>query len=126
MRLDVQRSIFHWAKALLSPPEAAPDLAGDRSAYERFALPFTFKPRLSLPEAVVAVLGALLRIILGCLLFAVWGSYTYFFWSTIHNSFWRLAVVLPLFAAFLLSLTILLVAISAAVRAITTRLPVPK
>jgi len=110
----------------LFPPDAAPDPAGDRSAYERFALPFTFKPRLSLPEAVVAVAVALARIILGSLLFAVWGSYTYFFWSTIQNHFWRLAVVLPLFAAFLLSLTVLLVAIAAAVRAITTRLPAPK
>jgi hypothetical protein len=124
--LDVQTSIFQWAKALLFPPDVPAGLAGDRSGYERFALPFTFKPRLSLPEAVVAVFGALARIVLGSLLFAVWGSYTYFFWSAIHNSFWRLAVILPLFAAFLVSLTVLLVAISAAVRAITTRLPVPK
>jgi hypothetical protein len=124
--LNVQRSIFEWAKALLFPPEGRATVAGDRSVYERVSLPYTFKPRLSLPEAMVAVFGALARIVLGCLLFAVWGSYTYFFWSTIPNYLWRLAVLLPLFAAFLLSLTVLLVLIAAGVRAISMRLPVPK
>ena len=43
----------------------------DRPGYERFAIPYSFKPRLSLVEALVASLGAFLRIFLGSLLFAV-------------------------------------------------------
>jgi hypothetical protein len=93
----------------------------DRSAYERFAIPFTFQPRLSLLEAAVAAIGAFLRILLGCLLFAVWGTYTLFAWSLIHSPLLRLGAVMVLLVLFLFSLALLLVTI-----AFLTRLSSPK
>ena len=88
----------------------------NRSAYERFAIPFTFQPRLSLLEAVVAAIGAFLRIFLGCLLFAVWGTYTLFAWSMIHKPLLRVAAVMALFMLFLFLLALLLVTIAFLIR----------
>ena len=90
LELRMRSSYIAWAQALLFPPEA-PD---DRPQYDRLAIPHTFKPQLSFPEAVVATIGAFLRIILGSLLFAVWGTYSAFSWTTIRNPFLRIAVEL--------------------------------
>jgi hypothetical protein len=104
---------------LLFPPVELPDPpAGtvDRSAYERMAIPFMFKPRLSFLEALVAVTAALLRIFLGCLLFAVWGTYTLFAWNLIHNPLLRVMAVLALLSLFLCSVAALLISISFLIR----------
>ena len=119
--MDFKNPFLNRAAALLFPPDGGDDRALDRSAYERFAIPFTFKPRLSLAEALVAVFGALLRIFLGCLLFAVWGSYTLFAWSTIPNLLLRVAVVVPMFLLFLFAMALLLLTIAVMMRAMTSR-----
>jgi hypothetical protein len=97
----------------LFPPDPAFRDAPDRSIYERFAIPFAFKPRLSVLEATVAAIATFFRIVLGCLLFAIWGTYTLLVWFDIPNLFWRVAILLPLLAVFLLALALLMLAITA-------------
>jgi len=116
----MRNSYIAWAQALLFPPPA--ESAEDRSQHERLAIPHTFKPQLSFPEAVVATIGASLRLLLGCLLFAVWGTYSAFAWSTIRNPFLRIAVELPLLLCFLISFALLMLAIRALVKAISLKL----
>jgi hypothetical protein len=87
-----------------------------RSTYERFAIPYSFKPRLSLAEAVIAAGGALLRIFLGSLLFAVWGAYTFLAWNAVRNVFLRVVVLLALILVFAASMALLMLVISALVR----------
>lgn len=110
------------ARALLLP-SIDPGAGGeDRSVYERFAIPYAFKPQLSLAEAVIAAAAAFLRIFLGSLLFAVWGTYSLVLWTSIRSHFWRVAALLPIFAAcFLLSCGLLMLAISAMLRTISPR-----
>jgi hypothetical protein len=109
-------------RALLFPALDGGDEAEVRSGHERCAIPFTFKPQLSFPEALVATAGALLRILLGSLLFAVWGTYSLVVWAAIRNPFWRISVQLPLFLLFLVSFSLLMQAIAALVRTISRRL----
>ena len=97
-------------------PTADPAIAGDRARYERLALPHSFKPRLSVWEACLAMFVAVVRIITGSLLFAFWGTYSLLAWSSIQNSALRVIVLLPLFLLFLLLFAFLMIAISAAVR----------
>jgi hypothetical protein len=105
-------------------PAAVPDHdIGDRSVYERFALPYVFTPRLSLLQALAATLGALLQIFLGSLLFAVWGAYTILVWPMFRSYFWRVAVLLPMLALFLLLLALVITGIAALVRMVSQRLP---
>ncbi len=87
-----------------------------RSSYERFAIPYTFKPQLSLAEAAVSAAGAFLRILFGSILFAVWGTYTFYAWNSIRNVFLRGGAVLVLLLLFAISFTFLMLAISALVR----------
>jgi hypothetical protein len=87
-----------------------------RSSYERFAIPYTFKPRLSFTEAVVAAGGAFLRILLGSILFGVWGAYTLLAFNAVKNVFLRGLVLLALIALFAVSLALLMMAITALVR----------
>jgi hypothetical protein len=107
---------------LALPPE--PDRADpSRSAYERFAIPHSFKPRLSLTEAAVAAGGAALRIFLGSLLFAVWGTYSLMAWGAVQNVFLRGVMVLFLLALFVVLLAALMLAISGLGRMISPRRP---
>jgi hypothetical protein len=87
-----------------------------RSSYERFAIPYSFKPQLSVAEAAISAAGALLRIFLGSILFAVWGAYTLFAWSSIHNVLLRGGAVLALLLLFAAALAVLMLAVSALVR----------
>lgn len=91
--------------------------------YERFAIPHAFKPQLSFPEAIIAAMGAFLRIFLGSLLFAVWGAYTMVMWSTIRTPLLRVALLLPMILLFLVLFTLLMMAIAAAVRSLLLRRP---
>ena len=88
----------------------------NRSEYERFAIPYTFKPLLSFGEAVFATVAAVLRVLLGSLLFALWGAWALSVWSSIHSAVWRPVVLLPLVLLFLGVLLLLMIAISAVVR----------
>jgi hypothetical protein len=111
----VNTSLLAKVRALfVSPADDLPDPG--RSVYERFAIPHTFKPQLSLTEALISVGGAFLRILLGSILFAVSGTYTFLAWITIRNLFLRVVAVLVLISVFLISFAFLMLAISALVR----------
>jgi hypothetical protein len=92
-----------------------------RSTYERFAIPYSFKPRLSVAEALIAAGGALLRILLGSILFAVWGAYTFLAVSAIKNVFLRGFVLLALIALFAVLMALLMLSITALVRLVWPR-----
>ena len=96
-----------------------PAEAAKRSSYERFAIPYSFKPRLSVVEALIASTIAFLRIFLGSSLFAVWGTFTWTWLAHIHNVILRGILFVPLLALFLVTFAGLMLAISAAVRAVT-------
>jgi len=100
----------------LSPPAAVPPEAAERSVYERFAIPYSFKPQLSVTEAVVAASAAFFRIFLGSLLFAFWGAYSLSTVLRIRSWFWRVLVAVPLIALFLVLLASLMLGISALAR----------
>jgi hypothetical protein len=110
-------------RALLFPPAEQSDRGVERSAYERFAIPYAFKPQLSFAEAVLAAAGSFLRIFLGSLLFAIWGTYSLETWAAIRSYFWRFAALLPLFVLFVLSFAVLMLAISALVRTFSPKRP---
>jgi hypothetical protein len=82
--------------------------------YERLAIPYSFKPALSVGDAVLAAFAAFLRIFLGSLLFAFCGAYTLSVWSAPYSLFWRLTVALGMGALFLGSFALILWAIGAA------------
>lgn len=84
--------------------------------YERFAIPYSFKPRLSLGEAIVAAGAAFLRIFLGSLLFAFWGAYSFATVLKIQNLFLRVAAGTVLAVLFLILISSLMLAISAVER----------
>ncbi len=92
-----------------------------RSTYERFAIPYSFKPRLSLVEALIAAGGAFLRILLGSILFGVWGAYTFLAFNAIKNAFLRVIVLLVLIALFAVLLALLMLSITALVRLLWPR-----
>ncbi len=103
-------------RTFLIPPDDRDVADPARSVYERFALPHTFKPQLSLSEALISVAGAFLRILLGSILFGFSGAYTILAWNSIRNLFWRVLAVLLLVCVFVISFTFLMLAISALVR----------
>src|SRR5215471_4361331 len=105
---------------LLFPPTTS-YRGTDRSVYQRFAIPFAFKPRLSFFEAIVAVAATFLRLVLGCLLFAVWGTYSLLIWFDVPSLFFRVCILVPLFVVFLLALALMLLAIAAIVKALLPR-----
>jgi len=106
---------------LFGSPERIGGGDSDRSSYERFALPYSFKPRLSVVDAFAAALAAFLRIFFGSLLFAVWGTYTLVCWSTIPSVFWRLSAMLSLFLLFLVLFAALMISIGVLARFVARR-----
>jgi hypothetical protein len=108
------RKFREW---IASPVESAVQDPGQPS-YERLAIPHSFKPQLSVSQAVIAAGGALLRIILGSLLFAIWGTYSFLVWSTIPNLFLRFLLLLVMLALFAFLMALMLVGISALLRMI--------
>ncbi len=92
-----------------------------RSLAQRFAVPHSFGPDLSLPEAMIRVAAALARILLGSSLFAVWGVFSARAWAAIPSDFWRAAAALPLVLLFLIPFTALMAGISSLVRAISPK-----
>jgi hypothetical protein len=83
---------------------------------ERFAIPYSFAPNLSLAEACASLAFALARIFLGSLLFAFWGVGTALLYHAIGSQFWRIAVLPPALLVFLLGMAGLMAAISALAR----------
>jgi hypothetical protein len=93
-----------------------------QSLRSRLAPPYTFSPDLSLGDALVAVVAALVRILGGCTLFALLGGGIVLAWSSIANPFWRAGAVVLLALTFAASFAMLLILVSAAQKAITRRL----
>lgn len=91
------------------------------SSTERFAIPFSFTPQLKFTAALVATVGALLRILLGSALFAIWATYSLVAWTAISSPLSRVGALLTLLLLFLLSSALLMLAIAALVRAISPR-----
>jgi hypothetical protein len=118
MRISIGKMLAYFAAS----PQGC-EREEDRSKYERLAVPFTFKPQLSFVEAVIASMGALLRILLGSALFAVWGAYSLAIWSTFQNPLLRVVLLLALLVAFLASFALLMIAITALVRKVLPRSP---
>jgi hypothetical protein len=103
-------------RELLSSPGEGPLPDEDRSPYERFAIPYSFKPQLTIWQAIIAASGALLRIILGSVLFAVWGAYSLLAWSSISNVFLRSALLLLMLLLFAILMTALMIGVSSLVK----------
>jgi hypothetical protein len=99
--------------------------ASDRRKYERFAIPYTFKPSLSVTQAFLAATVAFLRIFLGALLFAFWGTYSLFTVVRIQSTFWRAVAVPPLLCVFAVLFGLLMFVISTSARFLA-RLTQPK
>ncbi len=94
---------------------------GERPAYQRLTVPYSFKPELSFTEAIIGALGAFLRIFLGSILFGVYGWNAIVTWNGIRSPFWRGAAVVPMVLLFLLLFALLMAAISAMVRKLLPR-----
>ncbi|MEO8659868.1 MAG: hypothetical protein ABI693_15470 [Bryobacteraceae bacterium] len=92
-----------------------------RSIAERFSTPHSFNPDLTPAAAAVAVVGALTRIVLGSLLFALWGVSAALLWNAIPNPFWEWTALVFMVLLFLVALAALMIAISAAVKALTPK-----
>jgi hypothetical protein len=95
--------------------EAPVDVVG-RPHYRRLALPFTFKPELSLTEAVIASIAAFLRIFLGSILFGFYAWYSLAALKAIRIPIWQVTAAVPMVAGFLLLFALLMAGISACVR----------
>jgi hypothetical protein len=121
VRQTLERALDLLVPAPDPPVAGTPDQA-ERSAHERFALPYVFRPRLSFFEACLEVFAALLKIFFGSLLFAFWGAYSYFLWSTVSSVFLRVIVLLPLLVVFLVLFALLMIAITAAARLVSKHL----
>ena len=108
-------SLYHES---LAPP------AGNatRSVLEEFATPRTFTPRLTLPQAIVALVAALCRIFLSCFTFAVWGVCVWTTWDTIPNIALRVLAILPQILLFLVSLAVLELAITSILKRLWPKL----
>jgi len=100
-------------------PDKGPDSAPHgRSAFSRLAIPYSFKPDLDSADALVAVIGTLVRIFGACFYIAVWGGLSLFAWSSIGNRFWSSVAVLPLILLFLAGFAGLMLGIAAVERRI--------
>lgn len=109
-------SLVGRLRSRLFPPAEQHHEAADRPVYERFAIPYSFKPSLSVGEAVIAAAAAFFRIFLSSLLFAFWGAYSLAAVLRIRHWFWRVTVAALLITLFLALWTLLLLAISAVAR----------
>lgn len=91
---------------------AAEAEARTRSPHERFAVPFMFRPVLSVSNAVAFALRTFLRIFLGSLWFGAWGACALWLWFNIPNPFLRTAAMVPMLVLFLALLAVLMAATS--------------
>jgi hypothetical protein len=109
-----------WIGKVMSLFVAPVERGGDsRPMYQRLAIPYSFKPELSVPEAMVAAIGAFLRIFLGSILFGVYGWNALVLWNSIRSLFWRVVAIPPLILVFLVLFAALMAAITAMVRKLT-------
>ena len=114
-------ALGNWRWEFATAENTHPANTVHRSIADRFAIPHDFPPDLTLKEALVRVVGALVRICLGSLLFALWGVGSALAWGAILNPFLRVAALVPLLLLFLLALTGLMVGVTAAVKKISPK-----
>ena len=100
---------------------AGPVEPGGRRDYRRFAIPYSFKPELSVGHAVIFTLAAFMRIFLGSILFAVYGWNALVRWNSIQSPVGRVVAIPPLLLVFLVLFALLMAAISALVRRILSK-----
>ena len=91
--------------------------------HDRLGLPHTFKPQMGFLEAVVAALGAFLRILLGSTLFAFWGAASLATWAGPRPRPVRIALLIVLLITFAAALALMLLGTRALVRAASPRRP---
>jgi|ERR1700722_10336750 hypothetical protein len=84
------------------------------SPLEQFAVPHQFTPRLSLYGALIAVTGAMARILLGSLIAALWGVQIWIAAASTHSMVWKTFSIFGLSAGLALSLAALMWAIEKA------------
>jgi hypothetical protein len=123
MRLSVNTAWLTKMRDRWLPPADAGNQGVARSVGERFAIPYAFKPELGFSEALIGIGGAFLRILLGSLLFAIWGTSSLMAWAAIGSCFWRITALVLLFLLFLLSMAVLMLAISTLAQALSLRRP---
>jgi hypothetical protein len=111
----VRRTLRSWFDTIVTLNVAQ---KSTQHANERFPLPFTFKPRLSFGSACIAVSQALISIFSGSLLFGVCGATAWMALEHIANPVLRVAALIPMVAAFLALLALLMTGISMAFRAV--------
>jgi hypothetical protein len=111
----VQRRFRSWFDTTVTSAVAQQIVQPGR---ERFPLPFTFKPRLSFGSACIAVSQALISIFSGSLLFGVCGATAWMALEHIGNPVLRVAALIPMVAAFLALLALLMTGISMLFRAV--------
>jgi hypothetical protein len=105
-----------WVGKVRSLFVAPVEHSGERPMYQRLSIPYSFKPELSFPEAIIAAMGAFLRIFLGSILFGVYGWNALVLWNSIRSPFWKVAAIPPLILVFLVLFAALMAAITAMVR----------
>jgi len=92
-----------------------------RPDYRRLAVPYSFKPELSLSEAIIASIAAFLRIFLGSILFGFYGWYSLITLQAIRMPVLRCAAAVPMLAGFLLLFALLMAGISLCVRRLVAK-----
>ena len=90
--------------------------AAQLGVFEEYSAPHTFQPRLTVREAFIASIAALVRIVLGSMTFAVWGVAMWLTWANAPNLALRILFVLPEAFLFFCTMVLLQAGISAAVK----------
>ncbi len=89
------------------------------SPLEKFAIPHTFQPRLSLYGAFLAVTAALTQIFFGCLIAALWGVRIWLAVASTHSTVWKSLAIFGFAAGMAVSLVALMFAVRAVQRRIS-------
>jgi hypothetical protein len=84
------------------------------SPLENFAVPHQFQPRMGIYGAIVAVFGALARILFGSLIAALWGVQIWLAAASDHSVIWKSLAIFGLAAGLAASLGALMWAIGKA------------
>jgi hypothetical protein len=90
-----------------------------QSPFEKFALPHSFQPRLTVYGALVAVTAALTQILLGCLIAALWGAQIWLAVASTHSMVWKSFATFGFAAGMAVSIAALLWAVQSVVRRIS-------
>ena len=103
----------------MSSTDSAPDAGSpSKSVFARLAVPHSFNPDMGPVEALLAVVGTLVRIFGACILFALWGGFSAWAWSAIGSHFWRMAAAAPLVLVFPAALAAFMMTVTAVGRRI--------